>query len=247
MAEFCEKPLTISFDNRAEPWSYLNQAGQLTGLDVELITAIFNHTGCRLNIRLNIPWQRQVFWVKQGKLDIAAQASKTKKREAFAYFSQPYRQEYIAIYIRAQDQNKFNFTKITELPDLKFRLGIRRGNYYGEAFNQLAQNSLYQQYIQKAETEQDNFLKLIANRIDGFIGYPPGTEIDLKKAKVAAQIIRHPMPAVDTGDIHVMFSKKAFDQTIVTRFNQSLQAIKTSGEYNKIVNKYNGNSINSEH
>ncbi|MDE1464425.1 transporter substrate-binding domain-containing protein [Spartinivicinus poritis] len=246
-SKLCKKPLTVSFDTHTEPWSYLDQNAQLTGLDVELIKTIFTLMGCQLIIRLDIPWKRQVHWLEQGLLDIAAQASKTSKREMFAYFSEPYRHEYIAIYIRKEDLHKFNFMTLTELPHLKFRLGIRRGNYYGDKFSQLLKTALFKKYINIAETEQDNFFKLIANRIDGFIGYPPGTEIDLKKVGLSKQIIRHPMPMINTGSIHVMFSKKTTLPALITQFNHGLQTIKTSGEFSKIIQKYNGDLIHAEH
>ncbi len=43
---------------------------------------------------------------------------------------------------------------------------------------------------------------------------------------------------IHEDEVHVMFSKKSIDPSIVSAFNESLKTLKANGNYNKILDKY---------
>lgn len=115
----------------------LNDADQqLTGLDIELITAIASGAGTELHFE-KIPWKRQLEYLKNGEVHLAMGASKTRGREEYAYYSAPYRTETIELYVRKGESSLFNFTSLEDIIGKPFQLGISRGYYYGKKFAKL--------------------------------------------------------------------------------------------------------------
>lgn len=85
-----------------DPFQYTEEkAGysRLTGLDIELLRAIARRAGYAIKFE-EVQWRQHVQDIREGRRDIAAAALKTPEREAFAYFSIPYREETNALFVR---------------------------------------------------------------------------------------------------------------------------------------------------
>lgn len=82
-----------------QPYQYRNDKQEVTGLDVELMQAIFENMGYQVALT-EIPWKRHLNNVESGRTNLAASASKTPEREQYVYFSDPYRTESVVMYIR---------------------------------------------------------------------------------------------------------------------------------------------------
>ncbi len=81
----------------------------LTGLDIQLLKAVFGKMGVELQID-PVGWRQHQLDVKEGYRDIAGGAFRSKEREAYAYYSIPYRSEKDMLYVRRDEQKKFKFT-----------------------------------------------------------------------------------------------------------------------------------------
>jgi hypothetical protein len=51
-------------------------------------------------------------------------------------------------------------------------------------------------------------------------------------------IERHPLPAIATGAVHFMFSRKTINGALIDHFNRQLDLMKSDGEYDAIARQY---------
>src|SRR5262245_21316825 len=88
--------LTLGWDP-AEPFQYRSAEGALAGLDIELVQAVAAAAHCELDFAEG-RWVTLVLRLQRGDVDVLAGAMRTPARETYALFSEPYRNESIALY-----------------------------------------------------------------------------------------------------------------------------------------------------
>lgn len=230
----CKRPLTLGWD-LWEPYQSLEN-GDVTGLDIELTTAILKAAGCEVTV-VRMPWKRHLKAIEMGAIDLAAGASRTPLREHFAHFTEAYRTENVALFVRDKDLNKHRSSDLKALFAEGFRLGITRGNYYGEAFEALANQQEIQPQIQAVNNYVLNYNKLLKGRIDGFLSDSLASQHTLQKNQLNHLIQPHPKLVYQT-EICLMMSKASISSGLVNKINQSLNEFKGSTEYQEILEKY---------
>lgn len=231
----CPKPLTLGWD-LWEPYQYLDEGQKPTGLDIELVSAIVEQMGCSLAIA-QMPWKQHIKAIENGSVDLAAGASKSPEREIFAFFTLPYREESIALYLRATDFGKYSPYDLEGLFESGFRLGVTRGYYYGPYYAALEKQPFFRHLISEVNYYALNYQKLLDERIDGFLDDTVSTEYSLQKERLTGKIRRHPM-IIHQNPIYIMVSKKALPLQLVNRLNEGLEEIKKTGKYKKVLSKY---------
>jgi len=221
-----------------EPWGdyQFSKNGKEMGLDIELIQAICKDAGFSISLK-QVPWKRHLMTIKSGSIDLASGASRSPKREEYAYFSNPYRTESVNLYVRKGDSSNFKVSKLSDIIKLNFHLGVTREYFYGDEFEHLKKEANFMKLIQEVASDQMNYKKLLHKRIDGFLADPVATTSGLKKKKLQGKIEKYPIK-IYSDNIFVMFSKKSTTPEDVEKFNQSLNNIKKNGIYEKIVKKY---------
>ena len=80
----------------------------LTGLDIELINALFKRLGKKVNYTA-MKWADHQRAVESGEKDFAAGAFSTIEREEYAYISDPYRTEENVLYVPRGKSAEYNF------------------------------------------------------------------------------------------------------------------------------------------
>ncbi len=212
----------------------------LTGLDVQLLRAVFGKMGIELQID-PVSWRQHQQDVKDGTRDIAGGAFRSKEREEYAYYSIPYRSEKDMLYVRKDEQQKFKFKTAEELVKIletgTYKLGVIDGFFYGSALMQYINDPRYSDRIIKVKDDRDNFTNLLENKIDAFpIDHLVGATLGWRHGW-QKQIVEMPNPVFEDS-IHVLFSKKTTSPEFVDRFNQTLLQMQNSGEYNKVMQNY---------
>ncbi len=221
-----------------EPWpplQYLDENQQLTGLDVEIMRAVFSAMPCQLVYRAG-NWTRSLYEVRTGSMDALSAADRTAKRDQWARFSDPYRDDSMAIYTLKGAAKKFPLKSLDDIVRLKFRLGVLRGVNYGSAFAKHAQDPTFKKqlyYLDAPIMQRYKILK--ANRIDGFT-YPSSAAKELDE-QTGGDVERLGF-LIHSAKQHVMFSRESVSQEVVDQFNASLKLIRKNGLYDKIVSKY---------
>ena len=212
----------------------------LTGLDVQLIKAVFRRMGYELQID-PVGWSQHQEDVKDGRRDIAAGAFRTKEREQYAYYSIPYRSEKDVLYVRKGEEHKFKFETVDALiENLKvgsYKIGVINEYFYGGPLMQFINDPRNADKIVKVKDDRENFSNLLDRKIDAFpIDHLVGATLGFRHGW-QEKIAEIPTPVFEDG-VHVIFSKKSTTPELVEIFNQSLLQIQASGEYNKIRREY---------
>lgn len=226
-----------------KPYQYQVNKGytkEVTGLDVELINAIAQNIGVKIENN-EVSWGKHLKDLSLGKRDIAPAATYTKDREKFAYFTKPYRYEENALFV-SRNYNKFlNFQNIPEflvqIKALNFKLGVLNGAVYAdENINNFIDDENNADLIVKHNDELDNLRDLIRGEIDGFItDRLVGTSmiIDNKVGNFVEEIPLH----IKTP-ISFMLSKQTITTEMLDDFNQAIDNIRENGTHSEILRKY---------
>mgnify|MGYP000229219900 CR=1 FL=1 len=219
-----------------EPYQFLNKDKQLTGLDIELIGAVVKEMGCKIQFKQK-PWKRLLVEAKNGSMDIVAGASKTEERQKWAYFTDIYREETRVLFTLNGTSKQYPFKLLKDFIGTGFIIGVNRGAFNGDEFDQLMQKKDFKKMIQVVSKESQNHDKLIAKRIDGYIGDAISGINLLHKKNIYNKIEIHPVK-INSSGIYVMFSKKSTTLDLVKRFNDSLNRLKKNGVYDIILKTY---------
>ncbi|OFJ48567.1 ABC transporter substrate-binding protein [Janthinobacterium lividum] len=83
------------------PYLYRDAHGKYTGLDLELVQAIFKEARCTLVTLPELPTVRRQLLFQKGELDMLPAASYTSERQTYARFSVSYRDETVGIFGKA--------------------------------------------------------------------------------------------------------------------------------------------------
>jgi len=218
-----------------QPYQYKDSNETVTGLDIELVQAIAYNIDHELTL-VELPWKRHLKNVEHGRTDLAASASKTPEREAFAFFSEPYRSESVVMYVRKADTEKYQFNSLREIIGTDFILAVTRGYYYGEEYEALKDDPEFTKHIREVNDNQFAQRLLLKNRVDGFLEDPVAATVELREEGLLNKVSVH-MP-IYSDDIYVMFSKKSTNPDLVTEFNRSLAELKANGVIDRIMDKY---------
>jgi polar amino acid transport system substrate-binding protein len=226
-----------------DPYQYeivKNDLKHLTGLDVQLLRAVFGKMGIELQID-PVGWRQHQLDVKDGTRDIAGGAFRSKEREEYAYYSIPYRSEKDMLYVRKGEQKKFKFNTAEELVKIlesgTYKLGVIDGYFYGAPLMQYINDPQYANRIIKVQDDRANFTNLLEHKIDAFpIDHLVGATLGWRHGW-QKQVVEMPNPVFEDS-IHVLFSKKTTSPELVERFNQTLLQMQKSGEYNKVMRNY---------
>jgi polar amino acid transport system substrate-binding protein len=102
----------------------------LTGFDVEIERALERILGVEILLP-EIAWNAHLEALAAGTADIAAGATRSEARSAFAYFSKPYRSEADVLILPKGAAGRYAFSTIDEMLETfakqKFRLGVVAG------------------------------------------------------------------------------------------------------------------------
>ena len=226
-----------------DPYQYeteRNEVKRLTGLDVELLKAIFKDMG--YDVRFDrVDWGQHQQDIASGIRDVGGGAFINEKRQIYAYYSDPYRTETDVIFVRRGEQSRFDADTATELienltnPDIK--VGAVQGFYYGPQMMAFLDDPANQERIVLVHSDRENFENLISRKIDAFpIDHLAGATLAWRHGW-QSQVQELDTP-IFKDNIHAIFSKKSTTPEMVQAFNQSLSKLRESGEYTRIMRDY---------
>ena len=218
-----------------EPYQYQDIGNEVRGLDIDIVTRLAQGANCTLEFA-NGDWLTLFGMLKDGTVDFMTGATKTKRREEVAIFSDPYREESFVLYVREDELPQYKSKTLQQLLDGSFRLGTTSGYIYGDHIVALQDNPKYEDFFQSVAIGETNFAKLADMQIDGFLEDPFVANTIIRKKGL------HNISATETevgrGSVHLMFSTSSVDLAVVERFNKALAELRVSGEYQKILDRY---------
>lgn len=241
---------SISFNSTAQtlsigwelwyPYQYHNKQQQLVGLDFDILNAVLKEAKLKANYT-ELPWKRHLHYIKTGDMDIAMGSSFSKERESFAYFSIPYRQEIVKLYVKKGTTSKIKLNTLADLIKSPYMIGVEGGYYYGSQYQQLILDPNFQSHISEVVDLEENANMLLKGHIDGFLVDPFTMKAFVDKYKLYGEFEMHPI-TIYQADIHLMISKASGSKALVEKLNQAISALKKRNDIDAIFDKWGSNN-----
>ncbi|MEH6404086.1 MAG: transporter substrate-binding domain-containing protein [Sneathiella sp.] len=223
------------------PFEYKNDKGEVIGIDVDISRMIFKKLGVDVEYKIN-PWARTWSMIEEGKADAVFTTSRKDKRKPFLYYptEDMWKSEFVFFVKKGASITDDGYASAAGKS-----IGVVRGNSYHDSFwaafpHSDAEKTKLHANLKESKDLASNFRKLAAGRIDIVIadrtvGLATAKEEGLLD-KVSAQSSvlfgkGYPMP----------FAKKssyAGIEELSQKFEKELAALKASGEYQKIMDKW---------
>ncbi|MBF0224251.1 MAG: transporter substrate-binding domain-containing protein [Desulfobacterales bacterium] len=208
------------------PYNYVDDKGNKTGLDTELVTAILNYLKIEFEI-INYPWNRVVNSVDTNEADFAYQfVGKPERFEKYCMIG-PIRSG-ITLFAVRKDSKIDNYGTLSDLK--KYSIGHVTGYAYTDEFDSA-------EYLNKQDVIDNNLLVqiLVKGRTDLIIG-DLNTLSYFAKANGMYEQIRFLPKILKEVPRYIAFPKEKKQQSEL--FEKGLNAIKASGTYDKIIKKW---------
>jgi len=212
-----------------------------TGLDLELVKKVLEHTKINYSISEAKPWPEVMEDLAAGRQDIAIGGFITKEREQYAYFSVPLRSEDTVMYVRRGEFSAFEFETIDGLAKLLKKKGMKLGLVSGWSYSQGIDDYLAQMEDRSlviwVEEESDLVPLLLDGEIDAYFSGLIAGQTLLWRGGFQDRI-EHCAGVISSNPVHVMFSKETTTPEFVENFNKSLKELMELGEPDRISRQY---------
>lgn len=212
------------------PLTFFDSAGA-TGLDVEIVQAIFDQAGlCYKFVRL--PSSARTFEeMGKGVIDVSTMTSFTVERQKYGVFSKSYRDEKMRL-ISLSHPRPIQNLKTLLRKDLTIGLSI--GSYYGEELNKLILHQKYKEQFVSLASANSRISMLVKNRVDFIID-------DLFSAHYYKNELGHDnikiWPyVVHDNPVHLLLSHKSFTQSDIKKINTAI--IEIQPKIDSVIKKY---------
>lgn len=219
------------------PYHYEDPQGHVQGFDVEIVQAIAADLGCRLEFERE-RWATLLGHIEAGRVDLITGATETEARRAYGWFSEPFREEEFALYVRAGETDRWQGETLKQLLDQGLRLGVTDAYVYGDAVQRVLDDPGYQDRISHAGFGEANAGRLLDGDIDAFIEDVFVAAALRRRLGLENAITPHPVGLESGGEVRIMFSKATVSPRQVARANDSLAALKSGGGYEAIRARY---------
>lgn len=232
-ADSAEPPTLVKIST-GEYAPYTSQQATHGGFVNRVIRAAFAKQKMEVEF-VYFPWKRALEEAAMGNFQASSFWFFDKERAVDFYYSD----------IISQHRELLFHLKSKSIPDWQsledlkaFTFGATLGYTYTKPFWDAAKEGKIQ--VQETRSDDINFKKLLAGRIDLFpMEEITGWQLVKKKYPVGADVLTtHPKPlSSSTG--HLVFSKAIpGNEALLTQFNEGLKALKDSGEYDRFMSEF---------
>ncbi|MFP4179685.1 MAG: transporter substrate-binding domain-containing protein [Spirochaetaceae bacterium] len=207
------------------PFEYLNEAGEPEGFNIDILRRIAEIMN--LDIRINLgPWEEVRKEIERGEIDILAGMYKTEERAKQVDFSIPHFLASYGVFVPERSQ-------IVNLKDLEgSRILVQTGD--------LAHDYLIEQEIGEEIVTVDEWEALLpelrAGRADcAVMGMVQGVQLLQERGYDEIRVLSQPLLQRPYS-----IAVKKGDAELLAFINEGLNLLKTSGEYDRIYEKWFG-------
>lgn len=233
----CSKAMSVG-TGQWEPYAYYDAQNRFTGLDADMVRAIFKEAGCALVERDPMPPTRNMLLFEKGDIDLLAGASLTAERLKLARFSVAYRDETVGLFSLADGAEKYHaIHSFDDFLGLSLGLLAPRLGYYGDAYGKnMAALKTSQRLSQFVDFAQ-GMRMLAAGRAPFILGDAAGVEHAAARLGVKVQ----PLPFwVLESQVHLMFSRATIGEDDVRRIDAAIERLQKRGTFEQIRRSYGG-------
>ncbi|MFG6415442.1 substrate-binding periplasmic protein [Roseateles sp. DC23W] len=206
------------------------------GLDVDLLEMLARASGERLQW-MRRPWARQMADVARGELDLVPGATPSPDRLVFGDFTQPYRQERVALLALAGEPQALR--GLSDLKGRAVRIGAIRGVAFPAAVRRALEDPELARLVVPLHANDLTLSALRSRRVDYVIDDP---------STMNWRVAREPGAAVQVvlelavSPVHLLVGRPLLAQrpTLIQRLNQGLQAARRQPEWAHVLARYPG-------
>jgi len=211
------------------PYMIIDQQGVISGIDVEVTQSAFAAVGIPVKMK-TAPWKRILKSLEFGYVAGALTCSYRVERERFVWYSDKVSEaNQVAVFKKGADvSGLINFDDLRHYKIMAVE---------GWAIQQELEKS---NIAHKTTLEMDNGIKSVAFRdVDVFYNGELATLFRAQQLDLQDQIKIKRLADKESSTFHLCLSKEYSDsKNLISKFNQGLKLIKTSGEYDSIYSKY---------
>ena len=218
-------PLVIGFDSASAPTMYSGPDQEAAGIYPAIVRKAFERMGEPVRLVAQ-PFNRLIAGLRAGSMGTGSLVL-TPERAALADFSAPYTLEQVAVYRRRGGAAAY-----AGLDSLRgHAVGVMRGWSYGQRFDEARGAGQFN--AEEVGSDLQNFLKLEAGRIDYALATTMAGAALLSQPRFEA-ITGAPTLLV-SAPIRIAFNKSARRTALLQRFDEAVQAMRSSGELSQII------------
>ena len=212
-------------DHQYPPFEFINSKGEPDGFNVEIIKAVAAAMGMEATIELGV-WDEVRRQLEEGEIDLLIGMYHTPERDLKVDFSVPMFLASYAVYVRAD-------SSIKGMDDLKDKtVLVQKGDL---AHDYVAQNGIAHRVIEKSEWV-DVLLSLSKGEGDAaVVARLQGNEFI--ESRNLANIFAVGPPVIQRKYCMAVTEGNSL---LLAKINEGLSLIKTSGEYDRIYQKWFG-------
>ena len=224
--------ITIASNSNSSPgWS---EYSKYNGYILHIVTEAFAVTGIKVKINWYDAWKRAFEQAKNNKSNSSCCWFYVQQREKDFLYSDPVVEE-TQVFFHLK-KYKFNWNTVNDLKGN--RIGGNTGFHYGDSLDSAEKSGFIT--MDRARTYQQNFQKLLSNRIKL---YPAATITAFDQlysffSQAEIEKITYHPKAVLTKNLHLILSKKLDPKKakqLLFSFNLGLGKIKENGTYDTIL------------
>lgn len=225
--------ITVAMEGNWAPWTYEDAAGNLTGFEVDVATAVAGKLGVKPEF-VTGEWDGLLAGVQGGRYDLMANGvGFTEERAKAYYFSDFYAFNRTALVVRGDNES------IRSLEDLKGKTTCNSAN---STYQLLAES--YGATVKDVETLDGTIEELLAGRVDATLNAEVSINDYMKeKPDADIQIVAFDADVEQVGMIMPYGEKSA---SLRDAINQALSELRAEGKLAEISNKYFGMDITNE-
>ncbi len=209
------------------PFEYVDEDGNITGFDVDIINAIAEKQGLEVQL-VNTRWDGIFVALASGEFDMVISAATiTDERKETVNFTDPYFNAGQMIAVRKEDAG--NITSPDDLPGLT--VGVQLGTT-----GDIAASEMEGVTVERYDEITQAFQALANGSVDAIVNDGPvSADIIRSNPEFNCTMVGEPF----TDELYGMAVRKELPDLLAS-LNEGLAAIKADGTYDEIYNKYFG-------
>jgi polar amino acid transport system substrate-binding protein len=221
---------TVTFDEANAPFMFAKD-----GAPAGVYPALFAEAFKRMKVPVKleaIPWKRAIACADAAECGVGGIYQNSERLLKYDY-SKPYFEETLLVYVSTSKPIAYQ-----GIADLYGKtVGVLRGWSYGDEFDKAAADKKITR--DEMGSDEANFQKLAAGRVDAVIGIAEAGNMLLKKAELAGKV-KAVSPPLAVNKVYLIFNKKAGKSAMLAAFDKAIESMRADGTFKAVVEKSMG-------
>ncbi|MEW5721985.1 MAG: transporter substrate-binding domain-containing protein [Thermodesulfobacteriota bacterium] len=216
------------------PQYFQDQAGEWTGLDVELARALVVEAGYTPRF-ISRPWSRALKEMESGELHLMMNLSQTTERSVYLDWIGPERTGELALIVRKGDEN-LPVHGIDDLPRVAAargkKFGVQADIYYSDEFMEKLKDPAFAAHFETVSKADNNLMMTVSGRILGFFEDRDSLSYRIAHDPQYRDLAVHPF-VISSEDVYFGVSKKV-PPGVLPRLREAFKRLEKNGTLEEI-------------